>query len=108
MRVLHVVPELLPCPPVLGGGVERLVAEWAQALSRRGIEVHIASPRAPLWPAAEMDWDGVRVHPLPAGSYREAVAELAWEMVPDIVHVHNRPGWVIDLPRPVVVSLHNP
>lgn len=108
MRILHIVPELLPCPPVMGGGVERLVADWAVALADLGHDVHIASPRAALWPSTELSWSGLTVHPLDQGRYRENAAGLVMRLAADVVHVHNRPGWVPDLPGNVVLSLHNP
>lgn len=108
MRILHAVPELLPSPPVLGGGVERLAAEWAAGLAAQGHEVHLATPPAPVWPDGPLLWKGVVVHPLDTEDYRQGLARLADRLRPDLVHLHNRPGWAIDVPKPVVVSLHNP
>ena len=93
---------------MLGGGVERLAADWAAGLASRHHDVHLVTPRAPLWPRAPLSWRGVVVHPLESEAYRERGAEVAARLRPDVVHVHNRPGWVLDLPSPVVISLHNP
>ena len=93
---------------MLGGGVERLAADWAAGLAARHHDVHLVTPRAPLWPRGRMSWRGVVVHPLESDRYRERGAEVAARLRPDVVHVHNRPGWVPDLPPPAVVSLHNP
>src|SRR5207247_142714 len=37
-----------------------------------------------------------------------AAAELARSLRPDVIHLHNRPGWSHAFTPPVVVSLHNP
>jgi glycosyltransferase involved in cell wall biosynthesis len=57
---------------------------------------------------ATMEWNGVFVHPVEHDGYRERAAALAWDLRVDVTHLHNRPGWLGDFPRPVVVSLHNP
>ena len=108
VRILHVVPELLPCPPVLGGGLEKLAADWARGLAARGHDVHIATTPAPLWPLVPLEWRGTTVHPLDRERYVSAAADLARSLRPDVIHLHNRPGWSHAFTPPVVVSLHNP
>ena len=108
MRIVHVVPELLPCPPVLGGGLEKLAAGWARGLAARGHDVHVVTPAAPLWPHTPMQWEGVTVHPISDRRYRSHVVTVVTDLDPEVVHLHNRPSWAPELPGPVVVSLHNP
>jgi glycosyltransferase involved in cell wall biosynthesis len=89
------------------------VSSWADSVRAAGHEVHVAGRNAPqLPPAAE----GPHVHVLPADgpplirSLRQsrALAELAAELMPDLVHAHWLPesGWMAarERLRPLVVS----
>jgi glycosyltransferase involved in cell wall biosynthesis len=89
------------------------VSSWADAVRAAGHEVHVAGRNAPqLPPAAE----GPQVHVLPADgpllirSLRQsrALATLAAELTPDLVHAHWLPefGWMAARERlhPLVVS----
>jgi glycosyltransferase involved in cell wall biosynthesis len=89
------------------------LSSWAEAVRAAGHDVHVAGRDAPQLPPSE---PGEHVHVLPAdgsplvGSLRQsrALAALAAELQPDLVHAHWLPefGWMAAREglRPLVVS----
>ena len=114
-KVAVVTPGILPVPPVLGGSVETVVYDYARHNSRDsftifsvqgdglptqnrdiyGIEhIHVAN-RA--WHNLELLWRGDYL--LRYSLYIKRVCRQLAKLQPEIVHLHNRPDFVLPIRR---------
>jgi glycosyltransferase involved in cell wall biosynthesis len=122
LRIAMVVPPYFEVPPKAYGGVESVVADLTEALSRRGHEVTLigagrpAMPGrfVPVWPETIPERLG---EPFPevvhAALARRAVQRLVAGPGVDVVHDHtlagplNAPAYA-SLGLPTVVTVHGP
>ena len=113
MKVAMICTEMLPVPPVLGGAIQQYIWGISPILASR-YDTCVVCRNDPGLPDREI-LKGVEFIRVPARSRRhyleQAVASLR-ERDMDLIHVFNRPEWVLPLreefPRTrLILSLHN-
>jgi glycosyltransferase involved in cell wall biosynthesis len=115
MKIALVAPPLLPIPPLLYGGVERIVAVLADGLFERGHEVTLFAPgdsrfAGELVPTVPSGLWNDGFAPDPSGAFRRTV-ELVQERASDFDLIHNHLDFhgfeLADRsPVPVISTLH--
>ena len=108
--VAVITPGSLPVPPVLGGGIQTVIYEYA--IKNKSQNIVIVSSQDAGLPALELDKEGIGHIRIKNKSYHNF--ELVWrddylirfnwyiykacrilkELQPDVVHIHNRPHFV--------------
>lgn len=117
MRILVISPGVLPLPPVLGGAVENLIARLHSHLSR-SYELHYASVAIPSPSSEAKGMPGARLHYIDSinplkdfnvgndfelqesdkwPTYERHCKDVAREIKPDIIHIHNEARLAIGL-----------
>lgn len=113
MRVLMIVTEKLPVPPVRGGAIQTYIAAVAPLLGRQH-QLTILGVTDPSLPQTERQ-DGVEYVRIPGGlldNYCEGVVSFLRGRQFDLIHIFNRPRLVLPV-RSVapgarlVLSMHN-
>ena len=99
--------------PQTTGGAGRVARELANALKRRGTEVHFLTRATSRFPA-QLDSDTTYYPPLRRGQffrYRKTLRRLLEELHPDVLHVHQPLPAFLCLPQtvsqPVVQTFHS-
>lgn len=113
MRILLIVTEKLPVPPVRGGAIQTYISGIAPALARAH-ELTILGRTDPLLPDSETV-DGIHFDRIPGGQfdlYRQGVAHYLADKTFDLIHIFNRPLLVstvrVAAPQArIVLSMHN-
>ena len=99
MRILLTADAELPVPPILYGGIERVVASLVEEFRRRGHVVGLAAQRDSAVAAdAFFPWPG-RTSTARQDSWRNALAlrRAVGEFRPDFVHSFSRLLWLLPL-----------
>jgi len=109
MRILLVADPILPVPPLLYGGIERIVARLIAELRARGHQVALAGLAESTAPVdAIFPWPAVRVsHPLDTIRNSLALRRAVRAFRPDLVHSFARLAYLIPLlptPLPKIMS----
>ncbi len=113
MRLALICTEMLPVPPLRGGAIQQYLWGIGPLLAKRH-DVTVFSRDDSELPQSEF-LEGVEFLRVPSRNrrhYLEGVTNLLKERTYDLVHVFNRPEWVLRLadvaPRSrLVMSLHN-
>ncbi|TDA69339.1 MAG: glycosyltransferase family 1 protein [Clostridia bacterium] len=113
MRVALVATEKLPVPALRGGAIQLYIQEVLPYLSRshRISVLGIEDKELPAY----VTEGGVKFFRLPARSteaYRQAVTEALGREKPEVIHVFNRPAWILPVraaspASALVLSVHN-
>lgn len=99
MRILFVADPMLPVPPRLYGGIERIVARLIAELRARGHQVALVGLAESTEPVdALFPWPALRVgHPLDTARNALALRRAVREFRPDLVHSFARLAYLIPL-----------
>ncbi len=123
--VAIIAPELYPVPPIRGGAAELFIDKVAGCLTRwRAVVIGVSDPELPLGETR----NGVEYFRVPLEGWRKwlycryrnffpiydrAAAQVIARVMPDLIHVHNRPLLALFLHRrfagriPVILHMHN-
>ncbi len=99
MRLLFAADPMLPVPPRLYGGIERIVARLIAELRARGHQVALAGLAASTAPVdALFPWPALRVgHPLDTARNALALRAAVRTFRPDLVHSFARLAYLLPL-----------
>ncbi|MGH8442776.1 MAG: glycosyltransferase [Nevskiaceae bacterium] len=98
MRVLLTSDPMLPVPPRLYGGIERVIADLAGWLREQGVQVGLVAHRDSTQPVgAFFAWPG---EPASHASHAWALRQACREFRPDLVHSFSRLAYLL----PVVLG----
>ncbi len=117
MRVAIIASPFIPVPPVRYGGTELFVANLAEALGAKGVDVVVYANGASTV-KAETRWRYLEGEWPPAselGSVTKELDHLSWSLQDaardcDILHVNSAPAVTYSrfVQRPMVCTLHHP
>src|SRR5437763_3734047 len=117
MRIALVASPFIPVPPARYGGTELFIAQLAEGLQQRGVDVvvyangesTVNAERRALYPKAQWPiqgeiYDNLKDQNHASWSLHDAAADC------DLVHVNNVPGIVFSrfLSQPIVYTMHHP
>lgn len=112
MKIAFVCTEKLPVPPVAGGAVQLYIEGVLPYLSRHH-DITVFGVKHPSLPEQE-EIDGVRYIRVSGESKSEYIRNVKRKLTDDydLVHIFNRPRWVVSLGRELPqtkfsLSLHN-
>ncbi|CAM3181400.1 glycosyltransferase family 4 protein [Sporolactobacillus spathodeae] len=111
MKLALIATEKLPVPAIRGGAIQIYLQSIASLLAASGHEVTVYSISDPALEDQEIR-NGVRYEHLPVNGYQRHLSEALKNESYEIIHVCNRPSWIISLTDAApksrfVLSVHN-